>query len=105
MKKLNTTGIYVFAVLSLLCCCFGGLGVFLALPAFLIANSKYNEVSNNLESYEDDALSTMNTAKIVALVALIVNGLYFLYNVYYFSTTDWDVIMEQYQKAMEQYQR
>jgi hypothetical protein len=47
----------------------------------------------------------MNTAKTFALVALIINGLYLIYSIYSIATTDWDVFMEQYKTAIEQYQQ
>lgn len=105
MKKLNTTLIYVLSSLSILCCCFAGLGILVALPSFLIANKKLNEANAYPEEYDPEDIKQMNNARTFALVALVINGLYFLYNVYYFTTTDWDVFMEQYKEALEQYQK
>lgn len=105
MKKLNTTLIYVLASISLLCCCFAGLGILLALPAFLMANSKLKEAEANPDEYEAEEIKGMKTAKTFALVALGLNGAHLLYNIYYFSTTDWDTFMQQYQDALEQYQQ
>ena len=105
MKPLNTTLIYVLASISILCCCFFGLGILLALPAFLIANKKMKEVEMNPEDYDPDAVRQLNTAKTFALVTLIINGLYFVYSAYSLATTDWDVFMEEYKKALEQYQQ
>ena len=105
MKKLNTTLIYVLSSISLLCCCFAGLGILLALPSFLIANKKLKEAELNYQEYDAEEIKQMSNAKTFALVALVINGLNFLYNVYYFSTTDWDSIMQQYQDALEQYQQ
>jgi len=102
MKKLSTTLIYVLSSLSLLCCCFAGLGVLVALPSFLIANKKLKEAEQFPEEYDFEDVKAMKTAKTFALVALIINGLYFVYNIYYFATTDWSVIMEQIQTQMDQ---
>lgn len=102
-KKLNPTIVYVLSIVSFLCCCFAGLGTFLALPAFLMANNGVKGAEANPEDYEGD-LQAMKTAKTVAIIALAINVLYLLYNIYYFATTDWDAIMEQYNKALEQYQ-
>ena len=102
-KKLNPTIVYILSIISFLCCCILGLGTFLALPAFLIATKSVKGAEENPEDYEGD-LQAMKTAKTVALVALIINGLYLLYSIYSLATTDWDVFMEQYQKALEQYQ-
>ncbi|TXD51300.1 MULTISPECIES: CCC motif membrane protein [unclassified Polaribacter] len=105
MKKLNTTLIYVLSSLSLLCCCFFGLGVLVALPSFLIANKKLKEAAQFPEEYDFDEVKAMKTAKTFALVALSINGLYFVYSMYSIATTDWDVFLEKYQDAIDQIQQ
>lgn len=105
MKKLNTTLIYVLSSLSILCCCFAGLGILVALPSFLIANKKMKEAEMYPDEYDAEDVKQMSNAKTFALVALVINGLYLVYNIYYFTTTDWDVILEQYKKGIEQYQQ
>lgn len=102
MKKLNTTLIYVLSSLSLVCCCFAGIGFLVALPSFLIANKKVNEAALNPQEYEADNIQAMNKAKTFALVALIITGLYFVYSIYSLATTDWDSFMNQFQEAMDQ---
>lgn len=105
MKKLNTTLIYVLSSVSLLCCCFAGLGILLALPSFLIANKKVKEAEQYPEEYEVDDVKAMNTAKTFAMVALGINGLYFAYSLYSIATTDWDTFMNEFNQKMEQYQQ
>lgn len=105
MKKLNTTLIYVLSSISIVCCCFAGLGILLALPSFLIANKKMKEAELNPQDYEPEDIKQMGNAKTFALVALVINGLYFAYSLYSIATTDWDVFMEQYKEAMEKYQQ
>ncbi len=101
-KKLNPTTVYVLSIISFLCCCFLGIGTFLALPAYLIANKGIKGAELNPEEYEGD-INAMKTARTVALVALIINGLYLLYSIYSLATTDWDVLMEQQRQILEQY--
>lgn len=105
MKKLNTTIIYVLSTISIVCCCFAGLGILFALPSFLIANKKMKEAELNPEDYEPEDITAMNNAKTFALVTLVINGLYFVYSIYSLATTDWDVFMEQYQQTLEKYQK
>lgn len=104
MKKLSTTLIYVLSSLSLLCCCFFGLGVLVALPSFLIANKKLKEAEQFPEEYDVEDIKAMKTAKTFAMVALIINGLWFIYNLYSLATTDWDTFMEDINAQMEKYQ-
>ncbi|MFT6065159.1 MAG: ABC-type sulfate transport system permease component [Polaribacter sp.] len=105
MKKLNTTLIYVLSSISLLCCCFAGLGILLALPSFLIANKKLKDAVLNPEEYDADEIKAMKTAKTFAMVALIINGLTFVYSAYDLATSDFDKIKEEFQNALDQYKQ
>lgn len=102
-KKLNPTLVYVLSIIGLLCCCFGGLGVLLSAPAYFIAGSKIKAAQLNPEEYEGN-VSAMNTAKIVALVSMIINILYLGWTIYQISTVGWDEMMEQSRQIMEQYE-
>ncbi|UAM99300.1 hypothetical protein K8354_05645 [Polaribacter litorisediminis] len=103
MKKLKTTLIYILSSISLLCCCFAGLGILLALPSFLIAHKKLKEATLNPEEYDIDDINGMSTAKTFAMITLIINGLYFAFNIYKFLTMDWDVFMEDFNSILEQF--
>lgn len=74
-KSLNTSLIYILSIFGLLCCCFGGLGIFLSGPAVLIANKKVKDAQLNPEEYEGN-LKAMETAKTVSLVIFIINSLH-----------------------------
>ena len=96
-KELKPTIVYVLASISILCCCFGGLGILLAGPAFMIANNKLKTADGSEHGYK-----SMNSAKTFALVMLIINGLYLLYTIYYFSTGGYDLFIEGIREGMEQ---
>ena len=99
-QKLNSTIVYVLAILGFLCCCIGGVGFIFAGIAFYIAHTKLKEAYENPENY--DNIEGMKTAKIVALVILIINILYLLRTVYVIYTVGWDEMMEPIREAMEQ---
>jgi Trk-type K+ transport system membrane component len=101
-QKLNSTIVYVLAILGFLCCCFGGLGFIFAGIAFYIAHTKLKEAYEIPENYEN--IEGMKTAKIVALVVLSINLLYLIMTIYRIYTTGWDVMMEQSRQMMEQFQ-
>jgi Trk-type K+ transport system membrane component len=101
-QKLNTTIVYILAILGFLCCCFGGIGFIFAGIAFFIAQSKLKEAYANPENYEN--IDGMKTAKTIALVVLIINLLYLVMTIYRIYTTGWDVMIEQSQQMMEQWQ-
>ncbi|AZJ35484.1 CCC motif membrane protein [Tenacibaculum singaporense] len=103
-KQFNPTAIYVLSVISFLCCCFAGLGIVLATPAFIMANNKLKEAESNPEQYNAATIKSIKTAKTVAMIALILNAIYLSMTIYRVATTDWDVLMEEYNRALEQYQ-
>lgn len=100
-QKMNTTVIYILAILGFLCCCFGGLGFIPAAIAFFMANSKVKEWKANPDNYENG--NAMNTAKIVAMISLIINVIYFGLTIYRIATVGWDEIMLQNEEMMRQY--
>lgn len=104
-QKLNPTTVYILAILGLLCCCFGGLGFILSGIAFWIAFSKLKEAKLNPENYDSNSIKAMNTAKIVALVILVINLLYFAKFIHTISTIGWDELMEQSKELMEQWEQ
>ncbi|CAH8294421.1 hypothetical protein EV196_108204 [Mariniflexile fucanivorans] len=103
-KNLNTTLIYVLSIFGLLCCCLGGLGVFLAGPAYFIASNKIKDAQLNPDDYEGD-LKAMNTAKTVALVVTIICGITLLYNIYDLSTGGWQTRQQIIEDFMQGYQQ
>lgn len=100
-QNLNSTLIYVLAVLGFLCCCIGGLGVIPAGIAFFMAHSQLKPALADPEDYTN--ISGMKTAKTVALVVLIINALWLIWTIYSISNVGWDEMMEQQRKMMEQY--
>ena len=100
-KSLNTSLIYILSIFGLLCCCLGGLGIFLSGPAVLIANKKVKDAQLNPDEYEGN-LNAMETAKTVSLVIFIINSLYLLYTIYIIATGDFSELREEWEKAMQQ---
>lgn len=103
-QKLNPTTVYILAIIGLLCCCFGGLGIFLAGPAFLVAQSNLKKVAENPESYDQSSVRAMNTAKTVALVILIINGLFLVYNIYDLASGGWEERQQMMEELMKSYE-
>ncbi|WP_203258236.1 CCC motif membrane protein [Hyunsoonleella ulvae] len=103
-QKLNPAIVYVLAIIGLLCCCIGGFGLIPAGIAFFIAQSKLKSAQLNPENFDPANVKSMNTAKTIALVILIINVLYLIFTIYRISTVGWDELMRQSQEMMEQYQ-
>ncbi len=102
-NQFKPTTIYVLSVISFLCCCFGGLGILLAAPAFIMANNKMKDTEANPDQYESTTVKAIKTAKTVAMIALIINALYFVYTGYALAT-GWDEIVEKFNDALQQAQ-
>ena len=100
-KSLNTTLVYILNIFGLLCCCFGGLGLLLSGPAYLMANKKIKDAELYPDDYEG-SISAMNTAKTVALIVLIINALNLLYSIYVLATGDFSEFQKEFEKAMEE---
>ena len=104
-QKLNPTIVYVLAIIALFCCCFAGFGFILAGIAFFIAHNQLNKAKLNINDYDPKSIKAMNTAKIVALVILIINILYLCVSIFQiYSMGGWDAYMEKVQEAVEMYQ-
>jgi len=95
-KELKPTVVYVLSSISIFCCCFAGLGILLAGPAFLIANNKLKTADGTEHGFK-----SMKSAKTFALVMLIINGLYLLWSIYSIATGGLDEFIEAFQKGME----
>ena len=102
-KELNTTIIYILSSVGLLCCCFG-IGFLASGPAYFMAAKKIKDAEMNPDDYEGDVKS-MKTAKIFALVVLILNILLFIRVIYVFATVGLDGMMEIWEDAMQQAQQ
>ena len=100
-KSLNPTLVYILSISGLLCCCFGGVGILFSAPAFIISNNKVKDAKINPDDYEGN-LNAMNTAKIIALIVLILNGLMVLNLIYSLVTGDFEQNLEQVQEAFEE---
>jgi len=103
-KLPNVTLGLVLAILSFLCCCFAGLpGALVATVAFFVLRNDEKKYMENPELYSN--YSQLKTAKIVAIIGIIIGVLYFLmalYNIY--QVGGWEAYMEQVQEMSEQWQ-
>ena len=97
---MNTTLVYILSVVGLLCCCIWGAGVIPAGIAYFMANKQEKEAMMNPENYENP--NAMKTAKMIALVVLVINALMIAWMVYQVATVGFDGLMEQNRLQMEE---
>ncbi len=80
MQKLNTTAVYILAILGFVCCCFA-IGWIPALIAVILAVKGVKKYEENPDMYSNGA--SMKSAKVVAIVALVISILYAIYAIYF----------------------
>ncbi len=103
-KLPNITLAIILSILSYICCCFGGLpGALIAGIAFYLVKNDEKKLIENPEGYSNHG--QVKTAKILALIGIIIGLLYFsvaVYNIYQIG--GWDAYMEQVRIMTEQFQ-
>ncbi|MDB4271031.1 CCC motif membrane protein [bacterium] len=104
-KLPNVTIAIVLAILSYLCCCFGGLpATILAGIAFFLVYRDENKYKENPELYSN--YSQLKTAKILAIIGLALGIIYFAYVIYSISSIGgWEAYMEQVNEMREQWEQ
>ena len=102
-KLPNVTLSLVLAILSFLCCCFAGLpGTLLAAIAFFLLRKDEKTYIEDPEKYSN--YKQLKTAKIIAIIGMVIGILYFLLSVYNIQQMGgWDAYMEKVQEISEQW--
>ncbi|WP_222984642.1 CCC motif membrane protein [Flagellimonas meishanensis] len=100
----NVTIALVLAILSFVCCCFGGVpGLLLAGIAFFLVKKDEKTYAENPDMYSN--YKTLKTVKTVAIIGMILGALYFFYSMWSINQMGgWDGYMEKVNEMMEQYQ-
>lgn len=100
----NVTIALVLAILSFICCCFGGVpGLLLAGIAFFLIKKDEKTYAENPELYSN--YKTLKTVKTVALIGMILGALYFFYTLWSINQMGgWEGYMERVNEMMEQYE-
>ncbi|SHI79244.1 hypothetical protein SAMN04488096_104298 [Mesonia phycicola] len=106
-KLPNTTVSLILSIVAFLgCCCFGIGGVIPSGIALYLSNSDKKKYEENPELYSNYKQS--NTARTVAIVALILSALFLLYViisfVFFGGAESYDIFMESFQREMERQQ-
>ncbi len=90
-KLPNVTVILVLGIASIvLCWCYGVLGLILSIVALVLASSSKKVYLESPENYSD--YGALKTAKIVAIIGLILNILLVLFFAWIISVVGWDVM-------------
>lgn len=103
-KLPSVTIALVLAILSFLCCCFGGApGLILGGIAFFLVRKDEKIYAENPEVYSN--YSTLKTVKILAIIGMVLGILYLIYTIWSINAMGgWEGYMEKVNEMTEQYQ-
>ncbi len=101
-QRLNPTIVYVLSILGLLCCCVAGFGIIPSGIAYFIAKNDLKKVQDDPENYEQSSIKGMNTARIIAIVAIVINALMLIRVIYIIATVGWDEIYNEFMTAYQE---
>lgn len=89
----NATLILIFGILSIItCCCYGVIGLPLGIIAWVLANKATALYATNPELYT--GFQNVKTGKILAIIGVILNGIFLIYAIWIFSTIGFDGLQE-----------
>ena len=63
------------------CCCYGVTAIvplIMAVIGLIVANKSIHEFKNNPDAFDPQSISNVNTAKIINIIAIVLNGIIFL---------------------------
>lgn len=100
----NVTIALVLSILSLLCCCIGGVpGLVLGGIAFFLVKKDEKAYVENPDLYKN--YNTLKTVKVLAIIGMVIGLLYMLYTFWSINQMGgWEGYMEKVQEMTEQYQ-
>ena len=103
-KLPNVTIAIILAILSYICCCFGGLpGAIMSGIAFFLVRQDEKKYAENPELYSN--YSQLKTAKVLSIIGIVLGVLYFLWSWYQIHAIGgWEMYMERVQEMSEQWQ-
>lgn len=92
-KLPNATLILVFGILSILGCCFYGIGIILGVIAIVLATKATKLYAENPEGYT--GLQNVKTGKILSIIGIILSALYLLLIIWAISKFGWEALGDQ----------
>ena len=80
----NATAVLVLGILSIVtCCCYGIIGLILAIIALILAKKDRALYSANTASYTEGSYKNLNAGRVCAIIGLIFSILYLLFIIFF----------------------
>lgn len=99
----NSTLILVFGILSIVtCCCYGILGLIFGIVALVLAKTAKQTYMAEPELYT--GYNNVKTGRILAIIGIVLSGLYLLLNIVLIAIYGWDGMQEMVMESMQVYE-
>ncbi|RED49620.1 CCC motif membrane protein [Seonamhaeicola aphaedonensis] len=92
-KLPNATLILVFGILSILGCCFYGIGIILGIVAIVLASKATKMYAENPDSYT--GIQNVKTGKILSIIGIVLSALYLFLIIWLVMTFGWETLQDQ----------
>ncbi len=92
-KLPNATLILVFGILSIVGCCFYGIGIILGIVALILATKATKIYAENPETYT--GIQNVKTGKILSIIGIILSVIYIILIIWLVTTFGWDTMQDQ----------
>ena len=92
-KLPNDVLIIILGILSIIACCFWGVGIILGLIAVYLASNAAKIYNENPSGY--DNYSNIKIGKILAIIGIVLSFLYLLFIIWIITTFGWEAMQDQ----------
>jgi hypothetical protein len=92
-KLPNATLILVFGILSIVGCCFYGIGIILGVVALVLAAKATKLYAEDPEAYT--GIQNVKTGKILSIIGIILSAIYIILIIWLIATFGWDSMQDQ----------
>lgn len=92
-KLPNSTLILIFGIISIVGCCFYGIGLILGIVAIFLAGKATKLYAENPDNYS--GFSNVKTGKILAIIGVILSAIYLIFIIWLVATFGWDTMQDQ----------
>lgn len=92
-KLPNSTLILVFGIISIIGCCFYGIGLIIGIIALVLASKATKLYAENQDNYT--GFSNVKTGKILAIIGVVLSVIYLILIIWLVVTFGWDTMQDQ----------
>lgn len=92
----NSTAVLILGILSIVtCCCYGAIGLILAIVALILSKRDRGLYAANMSFYTESSFKNLNAGRVCAIIGLIFNILMILMMVGLVAYFGWDTVRDQ----------